>query len=76
METIPFSYAYVTPGLHGLSYAYVYARAYAYMYMYVVLISYAGALRDEPKSEFDWIKQTVLFFLNWTAGLFLKELPM
>ena len=31
METIPFSsaYAYVTPGLHGLSYAYVYACAYA-----------------------------------------------
>ena len=28
METIPFSYAYVTPGLHGLSYAYVYACAY------------------------------------------------
>ena len=33
METIPFSYAYayVTPGLHGLSYAYVYACAYAYV---------------------------------------------
>ena len=45
METIPFSYAYVTPGLHGLSYAYVYARAYAYMYMYVVLVSYAAIFR-------------------------------
>ena len=46
METIPFSYAYVTPGLHDLSYAYVYARAlYAYMYMYVVLVSYAAIFR-------------------------------
>ena len=55
METIPFSYAYayVTPGLHGLSYAYAYAYvnpglhglSYAYAYAcacaYVVRVNQA-----------------------------------